>query len=190
MKVAAGRQDDQDHPDHRGRARRPPRTTARWSSARSYEVTRMNGETVGFGGEYDIKDVPHAMRLSTSGTFIHGNYWARPAPSATPTPATAASACATSRAAATRQRPAAWFYDQLDHRRRGRSSRTPRTRRSPRTTASTAGTCPGRSGPSSRKSSRRQSPTAVIPEVRRPVTGRTGPRCRRCRAAPRLTCLV
>ncbi|WP_371864024.1 L,D-transpeptidase [Streptomyces cacaoi] len=40
-----------------------------------YEVTRMNGETVGFGGEYDIKDVPHAMRLSTSGTFIHGNYW-------------------------------------------------------------------------------------------------------------------
>ncbi|MEV4335266.1 Ig-like domain-containing protein [Streptomyces sp. NPDC049597] len=41
-----------------------------------YKVTRMNGATVGFGGEYDIKDVPHAMRLSTSGTFIHGNYWA------------------------------------------------------------------------------------------------------------------
>ncbi|MDJ1134879.1 L,D-transpeptidase [Streptomyces iconiensis] len=40
-----------------------------------YKVTRMNGDTVGFGGEYDIKDVPHAMRLSTSGTFIHGNYW-------------------------------------------------------------------------------------------------------------------
>ncbi|QIB48721.1 L,D-transpeptidase family protein [Streptomyces aureoverticillatus] len=39
------------------------------------KVTRMNGETVGYGGEYDIKDVPHAMRLSTSGTFIHGNYW-------------------------------------------------------------------------------------------------------------------
>ncbi|MFF5159783.1 Ig-like domain-containing protein [Streptomyces sp. NPDC000348] len=38
-------------------------------------VTRMNGDTVGYGGEYDIKDVPHAMRLSTSGTFIHGNYW-------------------------------------------------------------------------------------------------------------------
>ncbi|MFE4055345.1 Ig-like domain-containing protein [Streptomyces sp. NPDC059096] len=41
-----------------------------------YAVTRMNGATVGFGGEYDIKDVPHAMRLSTSGTFMHGNYWA------------------------------------------------------------------------------------------------------------------
>ncbi|GAB2897126.1 L,D-transpeptidase [Streptomyces mayteni] len=37
--------------------------------------TRMNGDTVGYGGEYDIPDVPHAMRLSTSGTFIHGNYW-------------------------------------------------------------------------------------------------------------------
>ncbi|WP_078947911.1 Ig-like domain-containing protein [Streptomyces griseus] len=39
------------------------------------KVTRMNGETVGYGGEYDIKDVPNAMRLTTSGTFLHGNYW-------------------------------------------------------------------------------------------------------------------
>jgi hypothetical protein len=37
--------------------------------------TRMNGSTVGYGGEYDISDVPHAMRLTTSGTFVHGNYW-------------------------------------------------------------------------------------------------------------------
>ncbi|MFE7858288.1 Ig-like domain-containing protein [Streptomyces sp. NPDC057403] len=37
--------------------------------------TRMNSQTVGLGGEYDIPDVPHAMRLTTSGTFIHGNYW-------------------------------------------------------------------------------------------------------------------
>ncbi|MEW2284836.1 Ig-like domain-containing protein [Streptomyces sp. NPDC047841] len=37
--------------------------------------TRMNGSTVGFGGEYDIPDVPHAMRLTSSGTFIHGNFW-------------------------------------------------------------------------------------------------------------------
>jgi lipoprotein-anchoring transpeptidase ErfK/SrfK len=41
------------------------------------DVTRMNGRTVGFGGEYDIADVPHAVRLSSSGTFLHGNYWAR-----------------------------------------------------------------------------------------------------------------
>ncbi|MFJ6657831.1 Ig-like domain-containing protein [Streptomyces sp. NPDC091377] len=40
-----------------------------------FKETRMNGSTVGFGGEYDIPDVPHAMRLTTSGTFLHGNYW-------------------------------------------------------------------------------------------------------------------
>ncbi|MFD3326160.1 Ig-like domain-containing protein [Streptomyces sp. NPDC058701] len=43
-----------------------------------FDVTRMNGQTVGFGGEYDIPDVPHAMRLTTSGTFLHGNYWLSP----------------------------------------------------------------------------------------------------------------
>lgn len=46
-----------------------------------HDVTRMNGATVGFTdadgkGEYDIEDVPHAMRLTRSGTFLHGNYWA------------------------------------------------------------------------------------------------------------------
>ncbi|MEV1044838.1 Ig-like domain-containing protein [Streptomyces sp. NPDC049916] len=46
-----------------------------------HEVTRMDGATVGFTdkdgkGEYDIKDVPHAIRLTASGTFLHGNYWA------------------------------------------------------------------------------------------------------------------
>ncbi|GAB3177481.1 Ig-like domain-containing protein [Streptomyces incanus] len=40
------------------------------------EVTRMDSRTVGFGGEYDIPDVPHAIRLTDSGTFLHGNYWA------------------------------------------------------------------------------------------------------------------
>ncbi|WP_353944827.1 Ig-like domain-containing protein [Streptomyces sp. HUAS MG91] len=40
-----------------------------------HEVTRMNSRTVGFGGEYDIPDVPHAIRLTDSGTFLHGNYW-------------------------------------------------------------------------------------------------------------------
>ncbi|MET7288653.1 Ig-like domain-containing protein [Streptomyces sp. NPDC005573] len=40
-----------------------------------FTQTRMDGSTVGFGGEYDISDVPHAMRLTSSGTFVHGNYW-------------------------------------------------------------------------------------------------------------------
>ncbi|WP_354642388.1 L,D-transpeptidase [Kitasatospora camelliae] len=42
------------------------------------KVTRMNSQTVGLGAEYDIDDVPHAMRLTNSGTFVHGNYWANP----------------------------------------------------------------------------------------------------------------
>ncbi|GAA4815304.1 hypothetical protein GCM10023220_54200 [Streptomyces ziwulingensis] len=37
--------------------------------------TRMESSTVGLGHEYDIADVPHAQRLTTSGTFVHGNYW-------------------------------------------------------------------------------------------------------------------
>ncbi|MEZ0090602.1 Ig-like domain-containing protein [Streptacidiphilus sp. EB129] len=41
-------------------------------------VTRMNSESVGLGSEYDIPAVPHAMRLTDSGTFVHGVYW-RPA---------------------------------------------------------------------------------------------------------------
>ncbi|MEV7471298.1 Ig-like domain-containing protein [Streptomyces kronopolitis] len=47
-----------------------------------FKQTRMDGSTVGFKkkdgkGEYDIPDVPHAQRLSSSGTFIHGNYWGK-----------------------------------------------------------------------------------------------------------------
>ena len=41
-----------------------------------FKQTRMESSTVGLGDEYDIKDVPHAQRLTTSGTFVHGNYWA------------------------------------------------------------------------------------------------------------------
>ncbi|MEU6283382.1 Ig-like domain-containing protein [Streptomyces sp. NPDC047028] len=40
-----------------------------------FQQTRMDSRTVNLGGEYDIPDVPHAMRLTRSGTFIHGNYW-------------------------------------------------------------------------------------------------------------------
>ncbi|MBM9510221.1 L,D-transpeptidase [Actinacidiphila acididurans] len=35
----------------------------------------MDSRTVGLGNAYHIKDVPHGMRLSDSGTFVHGNYW-------------------------------------------------------------------------------------------------------------------
>ncbi|RAJ63338.1 lipoprotein-anchoring transpeptidase ErfK/SrfK [Streptomyces sp. Amel2xB2] len=57
-----------------------PTYNGRMVISERHKETRMDGDTVGFGrdeeaGGYDIKDVPHAMRLSTSGTFIHGNYW-------------------------------------------------------------------------------------------------------------------
>ncbi|GAA4945210.1 Ig-like domain-containing protein [Yinghuangia aomiensis] len=44
-----------------------------------YTKTRMNSQTVGLGKEYDIPDVPSAVRITSSGTFVHGNYWADPA---------------------------------------------------------------------------------------------------------------
>ncbi|MGH3311702.1 MAG: Ig-like domain-containing protein [Streptomyces sp.] len=53
-----------------------PTYTGRMVISQKFRVTRMNASTVGFGGEYDIEDVPHAMRLTDSGTFLHGNYWA------------------------------------------------------------------------------------------------------------------
>ncbi|WP_411139838.1 Ig-like domain-containing protein [Streptomyces sp. x-80] len=54
---------------------RTPTYNGQMVISEKHRETRMDGSTVGFGGEYDIPDVPHAMRLSTSGTFIHGNYW-------------------------------------------------------------------------------------------------------------------
>ncbi len=40
-----------------------------------YKQVRMDSRTVNLADAYDIKDVPDAMRLTQSGTFIHGNYW-------------------------------------------------------------------------------------------------------------------
>jgi lipoprotein-anchoring transpeptidase ErfK/SrfK len=57
-------------------APRTPTYNGKMVVSELYDVTRMDGRTVGFGGEYDIKDVPHAVRLTSSGTFLHGNYWA------------------------------------------------------------------------------------------------------------------
>ncbi|WP_189133550.1 L,D-transpeptidase [Wenjunlia tyrosinilytica] len=77
-----------------------------------YKVTRMNGDTVGFGGEYDIKDVPHAMRLTTSGTFVHGNYWAGPSTFGSANVSHGCVGLLDHRGANDAGTPAAWFYDQ------------------------------------------------------------------------------
>jgi lipoprotein-anchoring transpeptidase ErfK/SrfK len=76
-----------------------------------YKVTRMNGDTVGFGGEYDISDVPHAMRLSTSGTFIHGNYWAGKSTFGNANVSHGCVGLHDVRGARDASTPAAWFFD-------------------------------------------------------------------------------
>ncbi|MFE3329495.1 Ig-like domain-containing protein [Streptomyces sp. NPDC059176] len=76
-----------------------------------YKVTRMNGATVGFGGEYDIKDVPHAMRLSTSGTFMHGNYWASSGTFGSSNVSHGCVGLRDVRGAYDDDTPAAWMYD-------------------------------------------------------------------------------
>ncbi|MFJ1591780.1 Ig-like domain-containing protein [Kitasatospora albolonga] len=76
------------------------------------KVTRMNGATVGFGGEYDIKDVPHAMRLSTSGTFLHGNYWGAPSIFGTTNTSHGCIGLRDVRGGYDGQTPAAWFYNK------------------------------------------------------------------------------
>ncbi|MFD7921549.1 Ig-like domain-containing protein [Streptomyces sp. NPDC059740] len=80
-----------------------------------FEQTRMDGSTVGFKGddgkgEYDIPDVPHAMRLSTSGTFIHGNYWGKGIFGKTNT-SHGCIGLEDVKGAKDSTTPAAWFYD-------------------------------------------------------------------------------
>jgi hypothetical protein len=78
--------------------------------------TRMNGATVGFTdsdgkGEYDIKDVPHAMRLTTSGTFIHGNYWGDPSVFGNVNTSHGCVGLQDKKGANDPSTPAAWFYN-------------------------------------------------------------------------------
>ncbi|WP_184345829.1 Ig-like domain-containing protein [Streptomyces olivoverticillatus] len=76
-----------------------------------YEVTRMDGRTVGFGGEYDISDVPHAMRLSTSGTFVHGNYWSGEGTFGSENVSHGCVGLFDQRGGGDSSTPAAWFYN-------------------------------------------------------------------------------
>ncbi|WP_328905499.1 Ig-like domain-containing protein [Streptomyces sp. NBC_00234] len=81
-----------------------------------FKETRMDGATVGFTdddgkGEYDIKDVPHAMRLSTSGTFIHGNYWGAKSMFGSANTSHGCVGLADVKGAGDANQPAAWFYN-------------------------------------------------------------------------------
>ncbi|MFC9123371.1 Ig-like domain-containing protein [Streptomyces sp. NPDC057067] len=81
-----------------------------------FKETRMDGSTVGFTdddgkGEYDIKDVPHAMRLSTSGTFIHGNYWGAKSIFGSANTSHGCVGLSDTQGADDPNTPAAWLYD-------------------------------------------------------------------------------
>ncbi|MFI6353033.1 Ig-like domain-containing protein [Streptomyces sp. NPDC050743] len=81
-----------------------------------FKQTRMNGATVGFKdsdgkGEYDIKDVPHAMRLTTSGTFIHGNYWGAPSVFGNVNTSHGCVGLQDKKGANDPSTPAAWFFE-------------------------------------------------------------------------------
>ncbi|MFE4688849.1 Ig-like domain-containing protein [Streptomyces sp. NPDC056749] len=81
-----------------------------------FKETRMDGSTVGFTdddgkGEYDIKDVPHAMRLSTSGTFIHGNYWGAKSIFGSANTSHGCVGLSDTKGAGDSNTPAAWLYD-------------------------------------------------------------------------------
>ncbi|MEV0635393.1 Ig-like domain-containing protein [Streptomyces sp. NPDC050619] len=81
-----------------------------------FKETRMNGATVGFTdddgkGEYDIKDVPHAMRLTSSGTFIHGNYWGAKSIFGSVNTSHGCVGLSDTKGAGDPNMPAAWFYN-------------------------------------------------------------------------------
>ncbi|MGW2648403.1 Ig-like domain-containing protein [Streptomyces sp. NPDC001393] len=57
-----------------------PTYNGRMVISEKFRHIHMNGASVGLKTKdgkpaYDIKAVPHAMRLTDSGTFIHGNFW-------------------------------------------------------------------------------------------------------------------
>ncbi|MDX5567769.1 Ig-like domain-containing protein [Streptomyces sp. ID05-04B] len=78
-----------------------------------FTQTRMNSRTVDLGSEYDIPDVPHAMRLTASGTFLHGNYWYRKGNPPFGRTGTSHGCVGLADVQGARgDTPAKWFYDQ------------------------------------------------------------------------------
>ncbi|MFF8772876.1 Ig-like domain-containing protein [Kitasatospora sp. NPDC015120] len=98
LKVSGG---DAGHPTYRGVL----------VVSEKYKVTRMNSQTVGMGDEYDIKDVPHAMRLTSSGTFLHGNYWADPSVFGTANTSHGCIGLADAKGGTSGETPAGWLFE-------------------------------------------------------------------------------
>ncbi|MFD5518140.1 Ig-like domain-containing protein [Streptomyces sp. NPDC127066] len=81
-----------------------------------YRQIHMNGATVGLTEKngkpsYDIEAVPHAMRLTNSGTFIHGNYWGGDSVFGKVNTSHGCVGLKDVRNAGDAKMPAAWFFD-------------------------------------------------------------------------------
>ncbi|MEH0447913.1 MULTISPECIES: L,D-transpeptidase [unclassified Streptomyces] len=81
-----------------------------------YSHIHMNGASVGLNEKngkpsYDIKAVPHAMRLTDSGTFIHGNYWGADSVFGKVNTSHGCVGLRDVRGGGNDRQPAAWFFD-------------------------------------------------------------------------------
>ncbi|WP_327129239.1 L,D-transpeptidase [Streptomyces sp. NBC_01727] len=81
-----------------------------------FRQIHMNGATVGLtkkdgSPSYDIEAVPHAMRLTASGTFIHGNYWGADATFGKVNTSHGCVGLKDVKGGGDGKQPAAWFFD-------------------------------------------------------------------------------
>ncbi|MFJ4521872.1 Ig-like domain-containing protein [Streptomyces sp. NPDC088810] len=81
-----------------------------------FKHIHMNGASVGLTEKdgkpsYDIKAVPHAMRLTDSGTFIHGNYWGADSVFGKANTSHGCVGLKDVRGGGDGRQPAAWFFD-------------------------------------------------------------------------------
>ncbi|MET7983153.1 Ig-like domain-containing protein [Streptomyces sp. NPDC005281] len=93
-----------------------PTYNGRMVISEKFTHTHMNGATVGLTEKngkpsYDLKAVPHAMRLTASGTFIHGNYWGADSVFGKVNTSHGCVGLNDVRNAGDGKQPAAWFFD-------------------------------------------------------------------------------
>ncbi|WP_173985846.1 Ig-like domain-containing protein [Streptomyces sp. P3] len=98
-----------------GRAEHPT-YNGRMVISEKFRHIHMNGASVGLKEKngkpsYDIKAVPHAMRLTDSGTFIHGNYWGADSVFGKVNTSHGCVGLKDVRSGGNGRLPAAWFFD-------------------------------------------------------------------------------
>ncbi|WP_406011154.1 Ig-like domain-containing protein [Streptomyces sp. NBC_00637] len=93
-----------------------PTYNGRMVISEKFRHIHMNGASVGLTEKdgkpsYDIKAVPHAMRLTDSGTFIHGNYWGTDSVFGKVNTSHGCVGLKDARSGGDGKQPAAWFFD-------------------------------------------------------------------------------